>query len=107
MEIAVEAELVAWRGPSPYVWLRLPDEACDAVRVSAAQASYGWGAVPVQVQLGATRWETSLMPRDGGYLLPVKDSVRRAEGVSVGDTVTVALAVATRGGRRAGDQPLP
>lgn len=33
------------------------------------------------------------MPRDGGYLVPVKTAVQRAEGVVVGDVVQVSLSV--------------
>ena len=64
-------------------------------------ASYGWGAIPVRVCIGCTEWETSLLPRAGGYVLPVRKSVRVAEGVGEGDHVTVAMSVAPRGGRAA------
>ncbi|MBV9097840.1 MAG: DUF1905 domain-containing protein, partial [Frankiaceae bacterium] len=66
-----------------------------------AEASYGWGAIPVAVRIGRTEWETSLLPRDGGYVLPVKKHVRDAERFGEGDTVTVAMSVAPRGGRAA------
>lgn len=52
--------------------------------------------VPVDAVLGATRFSTSLFPRDGGFLLPVKDAVRRAEEVEVGDVVQVELEIRTR-----------
>jgi len=57
--------------------------------------------VPVRARIGGTEWETSLLPKDGGYVLPVKVVVRRAEGIDEGDTVTVGLSVAPRGGRQA------
>jgi len=47
----------------------------------------------VRVRLGGTAWKTSLFPKDGGYVLPLKDSVRRAESVELGDTVEVELTV--------------
>ena len=101
MDTTFRAELFEWRGPAPHHWLPLPSEVCDRVRAEAAHASYGWGAVPVRVRIGATEWETSLMPRAGGYVLPVKQHVRTAEGFDDGDTVTVAMSVAPRGGRAA------
>lgn len=55
--------------------------------------SYGWGMVPVEALLGATRWATSLWPKDGGYVVPLKDAVRRAEDVRVGDVVRLELRV--------------
>jgi Domain of unknown function (DUF1905) len=95
------AELFEWRGPAPFHWLPLPEDVCDHVRAVAAHASYGWGAIPVCVRIGATEWETSLLPREGGYLLPVKEVVRTHERFGDGDTVTVAMSVAPRGGRAA------
>lgn len=31
--------------------------------------------------------------KNGGYIVPIKDKVRAAEGIEVGDRVTVVLAV--------------
>lgn len=101
MDTSFSAELFEWRGPAPFFWLALPANVCDYVRDEAAEASYGWGAVPVSVRIGATEWETSLLPRDGGYVLPIKKDVRICEGVEEGDEVAVAMSVAPRGGRAA------
>jgi hypothetical protein len=95
------AELFEWRGPAPFYWFELPEDVCDYVRAEAKEASYGWGAIPVRVRIRETEWETSLLPRDGGYVLPVKMDVRRQAGFGHGDTVTVAMSVAPRGGRAA------
>ena len=101
MDTTFTAELFEWRGPAPFFWLSLPSDASDYVRAEAAEASYGWGAIPVCVQIGRTEWETSLLPRDGGYVLPVKKDVRARERAAEGDMVTVSMSVAPRGGRAA------
>jgi hypothetical protein len=101
VEASFSAELFEWRGPAPFYWLALPGDACDYVRAEASGATYGWGAIPVRVRIGRTEWETSLLPRDGGYVLPVKKDVRARERVAEGDKVTVAMSVAPRGGRAA------
>jgi hypothetical protein len=101
VDLDFTAELFEWRGPAPFYWLTVPSDACDEISAEAAQATYGWGAIPVRVRIGETEWETSLLPRDGGYVLPVKNVVRRAEQVGVGDTVGVAMSVAPRAGRQA------
>lgn len=103
MDATFTAELFEWRGPAPFYWLALPPDVCAYVRAEARQASYGWGAIPVRVRIGDTDWETSLLPRDGGYVLPVKTLVRTRENCGDGDTVTVAMSVAPRGGRAAND----
>jgi uncharacterized protein DUF1905 len=95
------AALWEWRGPAPFYWLTVPEDSCAYVRAEAGAVSYGWGAIPVRARIGATEWETSLLPKDGGYVLPVKTTVRKRECFGDGDTVTVAMSVAPRGGRRA------
>lgn len=92
----IAGEIVHWRGPAPYHFVRLPDDAVAVVADVARDVTYGWGMVPVDAVLGATRFSTSLFPRDGGFLLPVKDAVRRAEEVEVGDVVQVELEIRTR-----------
>lgn len=49
--------------------------------------------IPVSVRVGGTSWATSLYPKDGQYLLPVKAAVRKAERLTVGDDIAVRLAV--------------
>ena len=40
---------------------------------------------------------TSLFPREGRHLVPVKVAVQRAEGIGVGDEVRVELEIDARG----------
>jgi hypothetical protein len=47
------------------------------------------------VTIGRTTFATSLFPRDGGYLVPVKDAVRRAEDVALGDVVDLEVVIRT------------
>jgi hypothetical protein len=56
--------------------------------------SYGWGMIPVTAQIGRTKWETSLFPKDGRYVVPLKAAVRKAETLDLGDTVSVRLTIA-------------
>jgi len=57
-----------------------------------------WGQVPVRVVIGATEFKTALFPKDGRYMVPLKDAVRKAEGIDEGDVVTVTLRLAGRPG---------
>jgi hypothetical protein len=59
----------------------------------SALATFGWGVIPVTAKIGKTSWETSLFPKDGGYLVPIKASVRTAEDLKLGDSVKVVLTV--------------
>jgi hypothetical protein len=62
-------------------------------RLEGGQAR-GFGAIRVTAQIGETRWSTSVFPAKvaGGYMLPVKASVRKAEAIGEGDAVTLTLA---------------
>ena len=52
----------------------------------------GFGSVKVTVEVGASRWQTSLFPqKSGGWFLPVKKPVRLAEGLDFGDEVAGEL----------------
>lgn len=93
MELEFSGELWFWRGPSPYHFVTVPEDECGTIAVTASMVSYGWGMVPVTAQIEQTDWTTSLFPKDGRYLLPVKASVRRTEHLELGDVVTVRLAV--------------
>lgn len=93
MHVEFTGKVWFWRGPSPYHFVTVPEEQSAQLRAVSASVTYGWGMVPVTATIGATTWTTSLFPKGGGYLLPVKDLVRRAEAIDVDDTVHVALVV--------------
>src|SRR6218665_1143363 len=91
--IAFTAEIIHWRGPAPWLFVRIPEAHVGEIAYAARLASYGWGCVPVSARIGATDFTTSLFPRDGGYLLPMKVAVQRAEKVGLGDGVAVEVRV--------------
>lgn len=93
VELEFSGEVWFWRGPSPYHFVTVPENESCTLRAMSALVSYGWGMIPAEVRIGDTRWTTSLFPKDGGYVVPLKDLVRNAERIDVGDTVTVRLAV--------------
>jgi hypothetical protein len=93
MELVFAGRVIEWRGPSPYYFATVPDEESAHIREVAAMASYGWGVIPVEARIGGIAFTTSLFPRDGGYLLPLKNAVRIPQGLTAGDDVTVEMAV--------------
>jgi hypothetical protein len=93
MHLEFSGEMWFWKGPSPFHFVTVPEDECRDLAASAALVSYGWGMIPVDARVGGTSWTTSLFPKDGRYLVPVKDRVRRAERLEVGDLVAVRLTV--------------
>jgi Domain of unknown function (DUF1905) len=96
LELTIFGEVWYWRGPAPYHFVTLPDDAADRVRGIAPLVSYGWGMIPIAGTIGSTTFTTSLWPKDGSYVVPLKDAVRRAEDIELGDDVTVAMVVQRR-----------
>ena len=93
MELEFSAEVVEWRGPAPYHFVWVPEDDALEIQDVAAAITYGWGMIPVAVTIGATTWTTSLWPKDGAYVVPLKDKIRHAEGIGLGDVVTVRLRI--------------
>lgn len=91
MLLEFRGEVFEWRGPAPHHFVRVPeDESAEIDEVKTA-VTYGWGVIPVEVRMGSTTWSTSLFPKDGGYLVPLRLDARRAEGVGLGDVVDLTL----------------
>ncbi len=91
MRLEFSGEIWYWRGPAPHFFVRVPPEQGHDLKEASRLVTYGWGMIPVRARIGETGWKTSLFPKDGGYLVPVRASVRQAEHVGEGDTVTVQL----------------
>ena len=85
-----------WKGPAPHYFVTVPAAVCLDIKAAARFVTYGWGMVPVRAVVGQTEWTTSLFPKDGAYLLPVKASVRQSESLTEGDVLTVQLALGRR-----------
>lgn len=93
MIIEFDGEIIYWRGPSPFFFVVVPDEPSSDIKAIAHRVTYGWGVIPVQVQIGNTRWTTSLFPKDGRYLVPLKTVIRKAENLEEGEMVTIQLEI--------------
>lgn len=91
MKLEVTGTVIEWRGPAPFFFLPISGDAADQVREAARLVSYGWGVVPVEVTIDGRTWQTSLMPKQGKYLLPLKDDLRLASGVELGGELTVTI----------------
>jgi len=91
VDLEFKGEIIHWRGPSPFHFVTVPDEESAAIEAVSALVTYGWGAIPVKARIGETDFTTSLFPKGDLYLVPVKDAVRRAEDLTLGDVVTVQL----------------
>jgi hypothetical protein len=93
MDVEFSGEVWEWRGPAPFYFVTVPDEESAELEAMSSQVTYGWGMIPVEAAIGSTRWTTSLFPKDGLYVVPLKSVVRKTEGIDVGDVVEIHLGV--------------
>jgi hypothetical protein len=91
MRVMLTGDVIEWRGPAPFYFVRVPDEQVGLIRDIAEMVSYGWGVIPATVTIGATTVTTSLFPKDGGYLVPIKNALRLPEKIELGNVVDVIL----------------
>lgn len=87
------AELIEWRGPAPFYFLPIPESISNEIKADTALLSYGWGVIPVSARIGKTAFTTSLIPREGVFLLPVKNAVRIPEKLTLSNRVSVSISL--------------
>jgi hypothetical protein len=93
MIIEFSGTILFWKGPAPWFFVAVPELQSRDLKSISNLVTYGWGVIPVHVRIGRTEFETSLFPKDGLYLVPIKASVRKAEKLSEGDEISVQLEV--------------
>ena len=93
MIIEFSGKIWFWHGPSPFHFVTVPEEQCRNLKGISGFVTYGWGMIPAVVRIGKTEWKTSLFPKNGGYIVPIKDSVREAEQLDIDDIVSIWLEV--------------
>jgi Domain of unknown function (DUF1905) len=90
------------KAPASWHFITISGDVADAIQVTAVMhrlettggaRKRGWGAIKVRAQIGDSIWDTSMFPAKaaGGWMLPVKAAVRKAQGLLAGDNVTVSV----------------
>jgi hypothetical protein len=86
-------EMIEWRGPAPFYFVRVPAAESAQIREVASMVTYGWGVIPAEISTGATTWSTSLIPKDGSFLVPVKNVARLDAGLELGQLVELTVEI--------------
>ena len=92
---AFAAELWEWSAKASWFFLNVPEDDADDIEERFGRTAAGFGSIRVEVTIGATTWRTSVFPskENGTYVLPVKKSVRVAEGLEPGGIAHVELSI--------------
>lgn len=78
MEFTFDSEVIYWRGPAPFFYAPVPQDQADEIRKASKP------------------FTTSLFPKDGAYLVPLKDAVRKPTGITAGDTIHIEMTLKPR-----------
>lgn len=94
------APLWRWTGGNGGTWFFVtidgaPGEALTATalmrRLEGGRRA-GWGSVKVKVTVGDSTWATSAFPsRETGWIVPIKATVLKAEGLVEGESVQMDI----------------
>ncbi|MCU1525727.1 MAG: hypothetical protein JWO18_2621 [Microbacteriaceae bacterium] len=85
------SELWEWTARDNWFFASLPAEASEEIG-ELPFPPRGFGSVPVRASIGSSTWKTSIFPgADGIFVLPVKKSVRTAEGIEKSDRIDVEV----------------
>ena len=99
-QITHTGPLWRWTTPAaPAAWhfITIDGAAGEALSATALMRrmegmSRGFGSLKVAATIGGTTFKTSVFPsKETGWLLPVKASVRKAEGLADGDEIELVL----------------
>jgi hypothetical protein len=91
LNIDFDAEVIHWRGPAPFYFLKIPVEFALSIKEISKTASYGWGVIPTTATIGTVEFYTALIPKDDSYLLPLKKAVREELKIDLGQQVEASL----------------
>ncbi|MBO0748387.1 MAG: GNAT family N-acetyltransferase [Acidimicrobiaceae bacterium] len=104
LKLEFSGKVFQWRGPAPYYFVALPEQASLELKAVSSGISYYRGVIRIRARIGDTEWTTSLWPKDGRYLLPLRDSVRKPKELTDGDAATVHITAAVPAGEHGRDQ---
>jgi len=102
-EIPVEAPLRIFRSQtsnSASAYIVITGAPADAIRAAAMTGQWlegrrGFGSAKVTVTIGGTMWSSSVFPHkeSSGWFLPIRQAVRKAEGLEEGEPVRAIIAL--------------
>ena len=87
------AALWEWDAKASWYFVTVPVDISDEIDARTHGLTKGFGSVRVRVRLGGSEWMASVFPdsKQQAYVLPIKKSVRVAEGIAPGDEARVHI----------------
>jgi len=93
MQETFTKEVWQYPGMSGWHFISVPKPFAEKIRIKCGKLKRGWGSFKIEAKIGKTIWETSIFPdkKSGTYILPLKASVRKKEGIYMGDKITLTM----------------
>ncbi len=91
MKFSFTGEVIEWRGPAPFYFIEVPAKYSPEIKAIAASKSYGWGVLHTMATVKDQTFKTALFPKQGLYLVPLKNAIRLPLEIKLGATVKVEL----------------
>ena len=91
MDFSFTGEVIEWRGPAPFYFIEVPPKFASEIKAIAADKSYGWGVLHAMVTIKDQTFKTALFPKQGLYLVPLKNAIRLPLAIELGSKVKVEL----------------
>jgi hypothetical protein len=88
-EFTTSGELFEWRGPAPFYFVKVDPKTSALIKQRASAYTYGWGVVYIHGHIRDEDFQTSLIPKQEIYYIPVKDVIRKTLGLQVDDEVII------------------
>ena len=88
-DFLVTGKVFEWRGPAPFYFVEINSKISAEIQSESKEFSYGWGVIPVTAKIGKTDFTTAIIPKDGKYLFPLKDMVRKRENLETDSKVSI------------------
>ena len=89
VKFLVKGKVYRYPGLGGWHFVELPKVLSAKIRKERHE-TVGWQFLKIQAKVGKTSWDTTLFPtKIGPYLIAIKASVRKKEGIYDGDIVTI------------------
>ena len=95
MTYTFTAKVWVYDGPAAWHFITLPQHVAEDIEVRFGHVKRGWGSLPVEVQVGHTKWSTSIFTdkKSGSFLLPIKSKVRHQADIASEDNIDLILSI--------------
>lgn len=91
----VKSKVWLYPGMAGWHFVGVDEAQSRTIKERYGKSRRGFGSIPVEVTLGSSVWETSIFPskKDGVYILPLKQTIRRKEDIYAGDSISFSLRI--------------